>query len=462
MTYDLGISPDDVCPYTSGGSDTETGVLEESQASTALERDRHLTEDLMSKICSLNNLRRAYKQVKRNKGSAGTDGMTVDDMHEYFKTHIERLRRELLEGSYRPQPVRGVKIPKAGGGERQLGIPTIVDRVIQQAISQILEEIYDPTFSNSSYGFRRNKGAHEALKQASAYVKEGRIWVVDLDLEKFFDRVNHDILMSRLARRIGDKTLLRLIRRYLETGIMQDGVSQRREEGTPQGSPLSPLLSNILLDELDKELEKRGHRFCRYADDCNAYVRSAKAGHRLMESITKFLEGRLKLKVNRLKSAVACVNERKFLGYRLQSDGRLTIAPESIVRLKDRIRQKTKRNRGRSFEQVIKELNQSLRGWIEYFKLSQARSPLQDLDGWTRRKLRCYRLKQRKKGSSIVHWLMNLGVKEQDARKIGSSGKGWWRLALTPALHCALNQEWFRNQGLFSLVKGWELRRVNV
>jgi len=325
-----------------------------------------------------------------------------------------------------------------------------------------LEKIYDPTFSNSSYGFRRNKGADEALKQASAYVREGRVWVVDVDLEKFFDRVNHDILMSRLARRIGDKTLLRLIRRYLETGIMQDGVSQRREEGTPQGSPLSPLLSNILLDELDKELEKRGHRFCRYADDCNAYVRSAKAGYRLMESITKFLERRLKLKVNRLKSAVGCVNERKFLGYRLQSDGRLTIAPESIVRLKDKIRQKTKRNRGRSFEQVIIELNQTLRGWIEYFKLSQARSPLQDLDGWTRRKLRCYRLKQRKKGQSIVHWLMRLGVKEQDARKIGSSGKGWWRLALTPALHCALNQEWFRNQGLFSLVTGWELRRVNV
>lgn len=462
----MTVNPDEnqgtVCHGKIGESDTGSELREEHQASLTLEDDRHLTEDLMTEICSKSNLRRAYKQVKRNKGAAGVDGMTVDDMFDYFKMHIEGLRASLMDGSYRPQEVLGINIPKPGGGSRQLGIPTVVDRVIQQAITQILERVFEPTFSESSYGFRPKRGAHDALKRASAYVKEGQVWVVDLDLEKFFDRVNHDILMNKLSKRIGDKTLLRLIRRYLTTGIMMNGLSQTRQEGTPQGSPLSPLLSNIMLDELDKELERRGHSFCRYADDCNIYVRSQRSGHRVMESVAQFLEQHLKLKVNKAKSAVSLVNERKFLGYRLQKDGHLSIAPESLQRLKDKVRERTKRNRGRSFEQVIKEINQALRGWVNYFILSESRKRFISLDSWLRRKLRCYRLKQRKKYWSIVRWLVSLGITERDARKIGSSGKGWWRLSRTPALHRALNQEWFGNQGLLSMETYWESRRVNV
>ncbi len=443
------------CHGYTGESDTGAGQHEEQQTSSALISNQHLTTDLMTKICTLSNLRQAYKQVKRNKGSAGVDGMTVDDMHDYFKLHIESIREALMSGRYYPQPVRGVKIPKPGGGERQLGIPTVIDRVIQQAIMQVLETVYDPEFSGSSYGFRPRRGAHDALKAASAYVESGHIWVVDLDLEKFFDRVNHDILMSKLAKRIEDKNLLRLIRRYLETGMMQDGVREKRQAGTPQGSPLSPLLSNIMLDELDKELEKRGHKFCRYADDCNIYVRSERAGRRVMESVTQFLEHRLRLKVNTTKSAVALVNQRKFLGYRLQKNGGLSIAPESLERLKDKIREQTKRNRWQSLKQIIEEIKQTLRGWINYFRLSGSRSTLRDLDAWIRRKLRCYRLKQRKKCWSIATWLMKLGIREQEARQIGSSGKGWWRLSKIPALHRALNKEWFKNQGLFNLEAGW-------
>lgn len=451
-----------VCHDKTGKSGTGAGLLEEHQASTTLEEARHLTVDLMSEICSLRNFRIAYKQVKRNKGAAGVDGMTTDDMHEYFKAHIEEIRTFLMDGSYKPQAVLGVNIPKPGGGNRQLGIPTVVDRVIQQAIAQVLEKLFEPKFSNSSYGFRPKRGAHDALKQASSYVKAGRVWVVDMDLEKFFDRVNHDILMNKLAKCIADKALLRLIRQYLRTGMMVDGLSQVRQEGTPQGSPLSPLLSNIMLDELDKELEKRGHYFCRYADDCNIYVKSARAGYRIMGSITKFLEQRLKLKVNTAKSAVALVNERKFLGYRLQKDGHLSIAPESLLRLKDKIRERTKRNRGRSFALIIKELNQILRGWINYFKLSESRSILTKIDSWIRRKLRCYRLKQRKKYKGIVDWLINLGVKSIDAKCIGSSGKGWWRLAKTTALHRALSKEWFKTQRLFSIETHWIKLRVKV
>lgn len=455
MTRDCEPKPHGtVCHGRTGEGDTEAERYEERQASSTLSNDRHLTTNLMEKICSLSNLRRAYKQVKRNKGSAGVDGMTVDEMHEYFKTHIDELREALLSGSYQPQSVLGVNIPKPGGGERQLGIPTVIDRVIQQAISQVLEPIYEPEFSDLSYGFRPKRSAHDALKVASSYVEQGHVWVVDLDVEKYFDRVNHDILMSKLSKRIGDKSLLRLIRRYLKADMMQDGLSTKRQAGVPQGSPLSPLLSNIMLDELDKEMERRGHKYVRYADDCNIYVKSSRAGHRVMSSVIQFLEKRLKLRVNTTKSAVALSNQRKFLGYRLQTDGRLSVAPESLRRLKDKLRKQTKRNRGRSFEQVVKEVNQSLRGWLGYFRLSCFKSTMSDLDGWIRRKLRCYRLKQRKKGWSIVVWLMNLGVKERDARNIGSSGKGWWRLAKTPALHRALNKEWFSNQGLYSLEEG--------
>lgn len=445
----------DICHDYTGEGGTGSGQIEEQQTSTALHKDRHLPTNLMEQICSSSNMRRAYKQVKRNKGAAGVDGMTVQELSSFLKEHIADVRGQLKCGDYRPQAVLGVRIPKPGGGERQLGIPTVVDRFVQQAMTQVLEPIFDPMFSESSYGFRPKRSAHQALKAASEYVKEGRVWVVDLDLEKFFDRVNHDILMSKIAKRIDDKQVLRLIRRYLETGMMQDGVSEQRQAGTPQGSPLSPLLSNIMLDELDKELERRGHKFCRYADDCNVYVQSERAGRRVMETLSQFIEQRLQLTVNSAKSDVALVNRRKFLGFRLQKDGGLSIAPESIQRLKDKVRELTKRNRGRSSEIVIAELNQTLRGWLNYFRLARARSTWANLDSWIRRKLRCYRLKQRKKCWSITTWLINLGVQEKDARKIGSSGKGWWRLAKTPALHRALDKEWFRDQGLFNLEERW-------
>lgn len=448
---------DDINHVETGEGDTGTGSNEVLQSYSANIKDRHLPTNLMKEICTSSNMRRAYQQVKRNKGAAGVDGMTVEALGVYLKLHIEDIRSELREGRYKPKEVLGIKIPKPGGGERQLGIPTVIDRFVQQSITQVLEPIFDPEFSKSSYGFRPKRSAHDALKAASAYVKEGREWVVDLDLEKFFDRVNHDILMSKIAKRIDDKDLLRLIRRYLETGMMEDGVSKQRQAGTPQGSPLSPLLSNIMLDELDKELEKRGHRFCRYADDCNIYVQTERAGQRVMTSITLFIERRLKLTVNTSKSKVAKVNERKFLGYRLQKDGGLTVAPESLLRLKDKVRTLTKRNRGRSFELVIKQLNQALRGWFNYFRLARFKSMWDKLDSWIRRKLRCYRLKQRKRYWSIVTWLMSLGVREQEARQIGSSGKGWWALAKTSALHRALNKEWFNNQGLFSFKKNWSL-----
>ncbi len=353
--------------------------------------------------------------------------------------------------------MRKVEIPKPGKANemRILGIPTVIDRLVQQAIHQVLEPIFDPSFSESSYGFRKGRRAHDAVKQASQYVREGYVWCVDMDLEKFFDRVNHDILMSRLARKIGDKRLLKIIRRFLESGIMQDGVCVERHEGTPQGGPLSPLLSNILLDEVDKELEQRGHKFCRYADDQNVYVRSKLAGERVFKSMKQFLEKKLKLKVNEQKSTVALVNERKFLGYRIELDGRITMAPETIQRAKAKIRQLTWRSRGRSFDSVVEQLNQYLRGWLGYYHLSSNRSLWQGFDSWIRRKLRCYKLKQKKRCKTIAKYLISLGVPEIEARKISSSGKGRWRLSRTRALHRALNNAWFKTQGLICLEEKW-------
>jgi RNA-directed DNA polymerase len=335
---------------TPGEGGTGAGGIEESQTATASDPARALTERLMEEVCQPDNLNAAYKRVKANKGAPGVDGLTIDDMRDWIARHKQGLLDSLLDGSYQPQPVRGVQIPKPGGGVRQLGIPTVIDRLVQQAILQVLEGLLDPTFSASSYGFRPGRGAHDALHKASEYVAEGRVIVVDVDLEKFFDRVNHDILMARLARRVADKRLLRIIRRFLEAGLMQDGVCVERHEGTPQGGPLSPLLANLLLDELDKELERRGHRFCRYADDCNIYVRSRQAGERVLASVTRFLEDVLRLRVNHQKSAVAYCEERKFLGYRLLGGGRLGIAPASLQRAKERIRQITRRNRGIGIE----------------------------------------------------------------------------------------------------------------
>jgi RNA-directed DNA polymerase len=444
-----------------GGTDGTRAVgAGQQQTFTALDPQRALADQLMEQVCDPKNLIRAYRRVRANKGKPGVDGMTVHELADWLRQNHVALTASLLGGTYQPQPVRGVQIPKPGGGQRQLGIPVAVDRLVQQAILQVLNPILDPTFSNSSYGFRPGRDAHMALEQARKYVaQEGREIVVDLDLEKFFDRVNHDILMSRVARRIGDKRLLLIIRRFLQAGMMQDGVCVSRDEGTPQGGPLSPLLSNLLLDDLDQELERRGHCFCRYADDCNIYVQSLAAGQRVMDSVVRFLEGKLRLRVNREKSAVAPVGERKFLGHRLLLNGKLGIAPKSIQRAKEKIRQITRRNRGVSLAQVIVELNLFLVGWITYYRYAACRFELQCLDEWIRRKLRCYRLKQRKRGSSVAGFLRRLGVSAIQAGRLAGSGKGPWRLALTQQMNAAMSVEWFSQQGLVPLVVKYDALR---
>jgi RNA-directed DNA polymerase len=435
-----------------GNGGTEAGTIEERQLPAVWAEPLALTRCLMEDVASSANLNRAYKRVKANKGASGVDGMIVSDLRGWIADNRERLIVSLLDGSYRPQPVRGVEIPKPGGkGMRQLGIPTVVDRLVQQAILQVLEPLLDPTFSRSSYGFRPGRGAHDALRQAREYVSDGRRIVVDLDLEKFFDRVNHDIAMARLARRIGDTRLLGIIRRFLKAGMLSNGLHVERHEGTPQGGPLSPLIANLILDDLDKELERRGHRFCRYADDCNIYVRSQAAGERVMASVTAFLEGKLCLRVNQDKSAVAPVEERTFLGHRLGDLGFLGIAPASLARMKDRVRQITRRNRGIALETMIAELNAFTRGWVTYYRHSQSRSVLRRLDQWLRRKLRCVRLKQCKRTMTVAQFLQDGGVKERQAWILALSGKGWWRKAGSPQAAGAMPNKWFERQGLLSL-----------
>ena len=440
-----------VRPGAGGEGGTGAAAYEEWQASTALTRERALTGDLMERVCERENLNRAYKRVKANKGAPGTDGMSVGELYGWLAEHKEELVGSLLDGSYEPQAVLGKEIDKPGGGKRLLGIPTVVDRLVQQAILQVLEGIVDPSFSERSYGFRRGRNAHQAVKQAAEYVAEGWGIVVDIDLEKFFDRVNHDMLMARLARHVSDKRLLRIVRRFLEAGMMWDGVCVERYKGTPQGGPLSPLLANLLLDDLDKELERRGHRFCRYADDCNIYVRTEKAGERVMASVTRFLKEELWLQVNREKSAVAPVQERQFLGYRILRDGRPAMAPRSLERAKRRIRQITRRNRGISLERMIGELNSYLTGWVTYFRYAACRSHLKRLDEWIRRKLRCVRLKQRKRAKPLADFLQSLGVPEWSAWILALSGKGWWRKSGTPQASQAMSITWFKAQGLVSL-----------
>jgi RNA-directed DNA polymerase len=434
-----------------GGTGPER--IEESQTPTASDPARALTERLLEEVCQLDNLDQAYRRVKANKGKPGVDGMTVDELPAWFAQQQQEFLAALRDGSYEPQPLRGVQIPKPGGGVRQLGIPTVVDRLVQQAILQVLAPLLDPTFSNSSYGFRPGRGAHDALAQAQKYVAEGRTIVVDMDLEKFFDRVNHDILMARLARRVADKRLLRIVRRFLEAGLMQDGVCIERHEGTPQGGPLSPLLANLLLDDLDKELERRGHCFCRYADDCNIYVQTKAAGERVLASVTRFLEDVLRLRVNREKSAVASIEERKFLGHRLLGGGKLGIAPKSLERAKDRIRRITRRNRGIRLDRMVRELNSFLTGWVTYFRYAACKTHLTELDGWVRRKLRCVRLKQCKRSKPIADFLTRLGVPRWNAWITAKSGKGWWRLAGSPSATHAMHNQWFAELGLVNLVQ---------
>lgn len=414
---------------------------EQQQLAQALNDNETLTECLMEKICEAANLNQAYKRVRTNKRFVGIDDMTVKEFGSHLKERKQELINSLLDGSYKPQKIRTVEIPKPGGGICQLGIPTVVDRFIQQAIVQVLEPILAPTFSESSYGFRPHRSAHKALKKAQEYVRDGRNIVVDINLEKFFDRVNHDVLMSRLAKRIKDKRVLRIARRFLDAGIMKNGVCIERYEGLCQGGNLSPLLSNLLLDELDKDLERRGHKFCRYVDDCNIYVKSQTAGERVMKSTKQFLEKNLRLKINENISKVVKAEECKFLGYQLLNDGKLILAEESVKQLRDKIRQIMKRNRGKHLQEIIRQLNQLLLGWIGYFNLTEYPSQLRELDRWIRRKLRCYRLKQKM-----------FGIHAQSAWMTAKSSESWWQLSTNPSLRHAMTNAWFKEEGLVNLI----------
>jgi len=438
---------------------------ERSEASTAVDEGTEspmaecrtespaISERLMEEVIERENLREALRRVKANRGSPGVDGMRVDELAGYLRGHWPGIRQQLLSGTYKPQPVKRVEIPKPQGGVRKLGIPTVLDRFIQQAAMQVLQRRWDPMFSRHSYGFRPKRSAHQAVAQAQQYVAEGYRWVVDIDLEKFFDRVNHDKLMGEVAKRITDKRVLKVIRGYLNTGVMENGLVSAMEEGTPQGGPLSPLLSNIVLDELDRELEKRGHRFVRYADDCNIYVRSQRAGLRVMKSLVNFIMVRLKLRVNGEKSAVGRPWERKFLGFSFTSnrEPRRRIAQAAVKRFKERVRELTRRTRGVSLEEMVKELIVYLRGWQEYFGFCQTPSVLQSFDEWVRHRLRATAWKQWKQGRTRFGELRRRGVGKDLAAQTAGSAHGPWRLANSPALNMALPNAYFSSLGLPTL-----------
>lgn len=423
---------------------------------------------LMERVVESENLRKAYRRVVQNRGAPGVDGMEVGELAGYLREEWPKLSKELLEGRYKPQPVLGVEIPKPGGkGTRQLGIPTVVDRFIQQALHQALSPLWEADFSDHSYGFREGRSAHGAVLRAKEYIQAGRTFVVDLDLEKFFDSVQHDVLMARVARKVEDKRALRLIRRYLQAGLMRDGLAEPRREGTPQGGPLSPLLSNILLDELDKELEKRGHAFCRYADDSNIYVRSKAAGERVMVSVTRYLEGRLKLKVNREKSAVGRPWERKFLGYSFTPGrkARLKVASESVARLKGKIRERMRKGQGQSVARLIKEqLTPLLRGWVAYFRQAEAKNVFEEVDGWVRRKLRAILWRQWKRVHTRAKNLMRLGLDKVRTLRSVMNGRGPWWNAGASHMNAALPKRYFDSLGLLSLVdqmrKYWQFSQT--
>jgi RNA-directed DNA polymerase len=408
-----------------------------------------LAERLMEEVCSRENLEAAWKRVRGNKGSPGVDGMTIDDAKGYLREQWPNIRSRLLEGTYRPLPVKRVEIPKPDGGIRKLGVPCVVDRLIQQALLQVLQKRWDPTFSEHSYGFRPGRSAHQAVAQAQRYIAEGFRIVVDLDLEKFFDRVNHDLLMARVASRVSDKRVLKLIRAFLNAGVMEGGLVHPVDEGTPQGGPLSPLLSNIVLDDLDGELSRRGHRYCRYADDCNIYVRSRRAGERVMASVTKFLTGKLKLKVNEAKSAVAQPEERKFLGFTISNDGaERRIAPKALDKFKVKIRDMTGRTRGRSLEQIVEDLAPYLIGWRGYFGFCQTPRVLMHLEAWIRQRLRSYLWRQWRNGPNRFKELRRRGVSKFHAAVAASAARGCWRMSRHPAVQNALRNHVFDDLGL--------------
>ena len=414
------------------------------------------TQRLMEEICNPENLREAYKRVKANKGSPGVDGMSVRQLAGYLKQQLPAIREQLLSGTYKPQPVKRVEIPKPDGGVRKLGIPTVLDRFIQQAVMQVLQRRWDRTFSDNSYGFRPQRSAHQAVAKAQQYIAGGHRWVVDLDLEKFFDRVNHDRLMARVAERVEDKRLLKLIRAFLNAGVMEGGLVSPSVKGTPQGGPISPLLSNLVLDELDRKLEARGHRFVRYADDCNIYVRSERAGRRVMESITRFITGKLKLKVNEAKSAVGRPQQRKFLGFSFTGGRELKrkIAPKSIDRFKRRVREITLRSRGRSMGQVVEELARYLVGWRGYYGFCETPSELKRLDSWIRRRLRCAFWRQWKTGRKRYAELVRRGVNRQLAASMAGSNQGRWHLSRSQAMSIALPNAYLASLGVPSLAEG--------
>ena len=409
-----------------------------------------LPERLMEEVVGPENLKQALKRVRSNKGSPGIDGMTVDELPGYLAKHWPVLRERLLSGTYKPAPVKRVEIEKPDGGKRQLGIPTVLDRFIQQAVMQVLQSGWDRTFSQHSYGFRPGRSAHQAVAKAQEHIAAGFRYVVDIDLEKFFDRVNHDKLMGRIAKYVADKRMLKVIRGFLNAGVMENGLVSSTGEGTPQGGPLSPLLSNIVLDEFDRELEKRGHRFVRYADDCNIYVRSERAGQRVMENVKDFIARKLKLKVNEKKSAVARPGERKFLGFSFTfgRQPKRRIAPKAVERFKKRVRELTRRTRGVSVERMAGELAVYLNGWRNYFSYCQTPSVLRDLDYWVKRRLRCVVWKQWKRGRTRFEELRKRGVGKDLAAQTAGSAHGPWRLAWSPALHVALPNTYFDSLGL--------------
>jgi RNA-directed DNA polymerase len=438
------------------GSEASDGAMRGFESFEAVDETESLaaTEHMLEEVLDKENLKEALNKVMENEGAAGIDGMTVDKLPAYLKENWKRIRKELMEGKYAPRAVRRKEIPKATGGMRQLGIPCAIDRFIQTALQQVFQRHWDGTFSQHSYGFRPGKSQHQAIKQAQEHVCSGLKWVVDLDLEKFFDRVNHDVLMSRIAKRVKDKRVLKLVRAYLNAGMMDDGLVKPTEEGVPQGGPLSPILSNLLLDDLDKELERRGLRFVRFADDCNTYVASKRAGERVMQSITKFLSTRLRLKVNEAKSAVGRPWERKFLGFTFtnRKQPRRRIAPAALKRVKDKVRELTCRKRGNTLKQIIEELTSYLRGWIGYFGYCETPTVLHNLEKWLRRKLRCLIWKRWKRGTTRFKRLRALGLTITQAREgAGSGAHGPWRMSLNPSINSALSIAYFQALGLRSL-----------
>ena len=419
------------------------------------EEEREQTMNLLEEIASLWNLTKAYKQVKRNGGSAGVDGIDIKEFGVWFKSNHIKLGEDLINGHYQPSLVRGVEIPKAKGGMRLLGIPTVLDRVVHQAIHQAMGRYYETTFTQSSHGFRPNRGTASALNEAQGYIKSGKTQIVDIDLEKFFDEVNHSRLMWLLSLRMGDKRLLTLIRKILESGILLGGIENQRIKGTPQGSPLSPLLSNIVLDELDQELERRGLSYVRYADDVLIFVRSEKSAERVYASISDYITKRMRLKVNAAKSGIRQVHEVTFLGHGFGYGGKLRLSKTSEARLKSKLKMMTSRRRGISLEQLIREVNALLRGWLNYFKRSEMKKKMVVINSWLKRRIRCFGLKQCKRTFSIVRFLKSLGVKETLSWRTALSGKGWWRISNSPGTNIGMNNKWFEKLGYYDLVANY-------